>query len=373
MRRSMTLAVLAAVLAALTGAAGSAPATARALTLAPTRLRAAMPLAGRPRVSASRVRVSAPGTSVSAPGTSASASRTRASAPRARAAVIGGSAARPGAFASVVEILDIRGNEVGECTGTVVAPTLVLTAGHCAVNMATGKVNAASGYRVLIPVASGSGERQIATVSAVLLDERFARRVDNRDAALLVLSAPTSAPAVKLAGGGGARVASRSGAPQAGLTATIAGWGKTTWLQSRPTGELQSATTVVQRARWCARNAPPFYPRSEICTIDPPGFATGACNGDSGGPLLAANSSDTGLVEIGIVVHGYARCSTRRPSVFTRVEAIAPWVQRWIDAYASITPAAPPSPAPAPSPAPRPPAAPAVPVSPEAAGSPSAQ
>ncbi len=348
--RSMTLAVVLATLAVSTTAASSALATAGLVTPARTTLRAGTPAASHAR---------------------AWAPRARASAPRARASVIGGSAARPGAFASVVEILDIRGNEVGECTGTVVAPTLVLTAGHCALNMMTGKVNAASGYRVLIPLASGtaasgSDEREIATVSAVLVDEGFARRVDNRDAALLVLSAPTSAPAVKLAGGGGARVASRSGVPTAGLTATIAGWGKTTWLQSRPTGELQSATTVVQRAHWCARNAPPFYRRSEICTIDPPGFATGACNGDSGGPLLAANSSNTGVVEIGIVVHGYARCSTRRPSVFTRVEAIAPWVQRWIDAYASLTPAAaPPSPAPA---AP----VPAVPVAPEALASPAA-
>lgn len=287
--------------------------------------------------------------------------------PTARAAVIGGSTAQPGAFASVAEILDLRGNEVGECTGTVVAPTLVLTAGHCAVNMQTGKVNAASGYRVLTADAPGSSERQVATVSAVLVYEGFARRVDNRDAALLVLSAPTGAPAVKLAGGGGARAASRSAGPPAGLTATIAGWGKTTWLQSRPTAELQSARTVVQRARWCRRNAPPFYKRSEICTIDPPSFATGACNGDSGGPLLAPNRSGTGMVEIGIVVHGYARCSTRRPSVFTRVEAIAPWVQRWIDAYASIAPAAGPS---SPEPATPAPVSPTVPVSPEAAASP---
>ncbi|HEY2767027.1 MAG TPA: trypsin-like serine protease [Solirubrobacteraceae bacterium] len=268
--------------------------------------------------------------------------------PSAHEAVIGGASAQPSAFASVAEILDIRGNEVGECTGTVVAPTLVLTAGHCAVNMRTGRVNKASGYRVLTASASGSAERQVAMVSAVLVYEGFARRVDDRDAALLVLSSPTSAPAVKLAGAG-ARAASRSGGPRAGLTATIAGWGKTTWTQSRPTAELQSATTVVQRPRWCRRNAPPFYKRSEICTIDPPGYATGACNGDSGGPLLAPNDSGTGFVEIGIVVHGYQRCSTRRPSVFTRVEAIAPWVQTWIDAYRSPAPPTLPTP-PAPSP-----------------------
>jgi secreted trypsin-like serine protease len=284
--------------------------------------------------------------------------------PRARAAVVGGAAAQPGAFASVAEVLDIRGEEIGECTGTVVAPTLVLTAGHCAENMQTGVANKASGYRVMTGEVAEGGQRQVSTVSGVLVYEGFARSVDDRDAALLVLSTPTTAPAIKLAAN------SASGGLRAGLTATIAGWGKTTYRQSRPTGELHWAATVVQRGRWCRRNAPPFYEHSEICTIDPPGYATGACNGDSGGPLLAPEASGGGYVQIGIVVHGYQRCSTRRPSVFTRVEAIAPWVQTWIDAYQpspSTPPAAAPPAAPAPPatpPSPSTPSSPAAPASP---------
>lgn len=276
--------------------------------------------------------------------------------PTARASVVGGAPAQLSAFASVAEILDLRGQEIGECTGTVVAPALILTAGHCAENMETGVLNKAAGYRVLTYDPT-TGARVISAVTGVLVAERFSRGVDDRDAALLVLSAPIVAPPIKLAGedgaaselagvaGRGARSArgGASGLP-AGLTGTIAGWGKTTFDQSRPTAELHSATTVVQRARWCQRNAPPFYKRSEICTIDPPGYSTGACNGDSGGPLLAPAASGEGYVEIGIVIHGYAHCSTRRPSVFTRIEAIAPWVQMWIAAYRSSPAAAPASP-----------------------------
>src|SRR5580704_767918 len=59
-------------------------------------------------------------------------------APLAKAAIIGGAPAQAGMFASVAEILDIRGREVGQCTGTVVAANLVLTAGHCAENVKTG-------------------------------------------------------------------------------------------------------------------------------------------------------------------------------------------------------------------------------------------
>ena len=248
-------------------------------------------------------------------------------APRAHAAIVGGAPAQPGTFASVAEIVDTRSRETGKCTGTVVTPDLILTAGHCAVNMATGAVNKAAGYVVLTGGVAEGGERQASTVSGVIVYEGFVRRVDDGDAALLVLSTPTQAPPIKLAASPGA------GGLHAGLTATIAGWGKTYYAQPRPSTQLHWAPTVVQGTRWCRRNAPPFYARTEICTIDPPRDATGACNGDSGGPLLARASTGGEPVQIGIAIHGYARCSTRRPSVFTRVEAIAPWIQSWIDAY----------------------------------------
>jgi hypothetical protein len=39
------------------------------------------------------------------------------------------------------------------------------------------------------------------------------------------------------------------------------------------------------------------------------------------------------VVEVGIAVHVYTACSTRLPTVFTRVEPIAAWVRTWIEAY----------------------------------------
>ena len=43
-------------------------------------------------------------------------------------------------------VLDVRGNEVGQCSGTVVAPNLILTAGHCAEDMQTGVVERSLGF-----------------------------------------------------------------------------------------------------------------------------------------------------------------------------------------------------------------------------------
>jgi secreted trypsin-like serine protease len=283
----------------------------------------------------------------------------------AHAAVIGGAAATPGALSSVVDIIDLHGREGAQCTGTVVAPTLILTAGHCAESLSTGAIDAASGFHVLVagapgaaptpgtpatagttgaagtpepgePVGAAQPEAQILAVSGVIVYERFSRRLDAGDAALLVLATPTTAPPVALA------TAADAGATRPGRTATIAGWGVASFNQRHLTNALRTANTVVQGSRWCARNAPPFFVRTEICTIDPPAYATGACHGDSGGPLLAPLGAGGEQVEIGITVHGYGRCSTRLPSVFTSIAPIASWVQTWIAAY-NKPPAAPPA------------------------------
>jgi secreted trypsin-like serine protease len=243
-------------------------------------------------------------------------------------AVIGGVPAQTRAFASVVEVVDVSGDKGGRCTGTVVAPTLILTAGHCAEDTKTGVVNPASGYRVLIGGVGAAGvQRQVLSVFAVIVYDGFNRRTADGDAALLVLSAPTAAPEITVP------TSSQGGELQAGTTALIAGWGRTYYEQQRPTEQLRSADTVVQGPRWCSRNARPFYVGSEICTIDPPSYQTGGCLGDSGGPLLAPQGAGGELVQIGITSHGYGKCSTRRPSVFTGVEPIAGWLHTWIDAY----------------------------------------
>ncbi len=260
---------------------------------------------------------------------------------RAHEAIVGGSAAQAGAFASVVEIAYLRGASASVCTGTVVAANLVLTAAHCVVDLRTGAPERAAGFRVL---SAGAAGPQITAVSGVIVGERFSRRSDDGDAALLALSTPVSAPPVALAG-----AESRVALP-AGTTATIAGFGETRFDGHGPVQALRWAGTVVQDRRWCSRHAPPFFARDQLCTIDPPRYGTGACHGDSGGPLLLDAGGGAQPLQIGITIHGYGRCSTRLPSVFTRVEPIAAWVATWILAYNP-----PPTPAPAP-PASAPPA-----------------
>jgi secreted trypsin-like serine protease len=258
------------------------------------------------------------------------------SAPRrdsAHIAVIGGQPADPGTFPWMAYVLDVRGNEVGQCSGTVVAPNLVLTAGHCAEDMQTGVVNEASGYRVLtgnVDAAAPEAEKQTSGVTRVIVCPCHDRNTAVGDVALLQLSTPTTAPAVTLA--------SR---PDSGTEALLAGWGDTYPNQGTLVEQLRWAPTSVQSPGSCEREAPPFSPASEICTIDPPARQTGVCHGDSGGPLLVASpSAPGGMVQIGVASHVYGECATTRPSVFTRVDAISGWVRGWAQALASAPPAA---------------------------------
>jgi secreted trypsin-like serine protease len=194
--------------------------------------------------------------------------------------------------------------------------------------MKTGVANPASGYTVFTGAVAAPGvPRQASRVFAVIVYDGFHRRRADGDAALLVLSTPVAAPPIRLA------TSSDRGDLKAGSTALIAGWGKTDYKQQRPTEELRWANTVVQRASWCNRSARPFRAEDELCTIDPPSYQTGPCLGDSGGPLLARDAARGEFVQIGITSHGYGRCSTRLPSIFTRVDPIASWIQGWIDAY----------------------------------------
>jgi trypsin len=245
----------------------------------------------------------------------------------AHAAIIGGTPAQAGTFPSLAYVVDFQGTVAYQCTGTVIAPSLILTAGHCAENMQTGVPLSPSGFRVVIgAVEPLTPQLPVSTVLGVIVYPGLARKVDDGDAALLVLSTPTTAPPITLAS------ASFVKHLAAGAPATIVGWGRTAYEQGTLTEHLQSAGTAMQADKWCKRNASPFYARSEICTISPPSYSTGACNGDSGGPLLV--SSPTGEpVEVGVADHVYDRCSTRRPSVYASVGSISPWIQTWVAAY----------------------------------------
>jgi secreted trypsin-like serine protease len=242
------------------------------------------------------------------------------------AEIVGGRPADYGTFPSLAFILDYRREGPGQCTGTVAAPSLILTAGHCAQNPVTGLVNPPSGYRVVTgDVESGSARSQTLRVSEVAVYPGFTRGSahDAYDAALLVLATPTSSPPIALAN-------AQTAVNVPGTKAAIVGW-ETSSQHLSPTRRLV-AQTSVQAQSWCGSVRKSFDPNAQICAeSEPRERSTESCDGDSGGPLITIGPSGSDPVEIGIIRAGLGSQPTEscsKLSVLTRLDVISSWIRR---------------------------------------------
>jgi len=259
-----------------------------------------------------------------------------AAAPGATASIVGGSTAlsEEWPWAAFILAVDKKG-EGFSCSGTVISPDLVLTAGHCVEDIESGKKTPAAQYVVVTGSSDirNSSLRQVSKVSRTILDPDFNRFKVHGDAGLLVLATPTTAPAVALAGPTDAALL----APN--TPTLIAGWGLSGTLRKlKRTPVLRRGATFVQERLYCRNHARAYYPffnySSQLCTITPPGYSIGTCHGDSGGPALAFREDGT-PVQIGITSLGAADCDTRLPDIFTRIDRIYPWIAEQIAATAT--------------------------------------
>ncbi|MDR9371969.1 serine protease, partial [Conexibacter sp. JD483] len=245
-----------------------------------------------------------------------------ASRPRAQASVVGGTTAQAGVFSSVVFITaQTSAARATACSGTVIAPTVVLTAAHCVVDEATHTVRPTSA----IVVTAGSLDRTSGAATEVGA-ARIAVHPDydpgalSSDAAVIRLSSPLALAPVTLADGGDAALA----AP--GTAATFAGFGATSGTSTEASTRLLTAATTVLADDVCQRLlGANFVAAVTLCAVDAGRFAVSTCRGDSGGPLLTQRG-DGAWVQLGITSWGSLGCNTRVPQAFTRVSAIAPWI-----------------------------------------------
>jgi V8-like Glu-specific endopeptidase len=298
----------------------------------PTRRRAAMALLGALALLASLV-VAATATAapVARGGDASRSASAQATDPAATASVIGGHNATIAKYPSLAFIEGVQATAGYACTGTVVAPRVVLTAGHCVEDIESssivepGLIAVATGVSNLQKIA----KTQVSGVERVLAYPGFDPTELHGDAGLLILSAPVSAPPIALATGADAALY------EPGDELTVAGWG----IDDRATGhapnQLQAATVPIEEASRCkegTRRFYPFYePTRQVCTLDAPKFHITTCHGDSGGPAIATAADGT-PVEVGVTSLGDGTCNPTSPAVFTRVDQISSWVQSWIDA-----------------------------------------
>jgi secreted trypsin-like serine protease len=251
--------------------------------------------------------------------------------PTAQASIVGG---RAGSIAEFPFLSYIEADEDEHgfaCTGTVVAPRVVLTAAHCVENLDRGDLTPAGDYALATGVTSPEEAKpeNIFRVAEAHVFPGFDPGTLHGDAGILILDRPTTAPVLGLAGAGDAALYA------GGATVQLAGWGLTRANAKEGPSGLRTTSMVVETASFCAAKTrgyfSPFSPSAQMCTLDLPGKKSGGCFGDSGGPTIGQRPDGT-PVELGVISTGGDFCSTKRPNVMTRADLVSGWVGEWIAA-----------------------------------------
>jgi secreted trypsin-like serine protease len=264
------------------------------------------------------------------------------------AATLAMAALLPGAAGAVVSGRPVAAGALpflafdGGCTGTLIAPDRLLTAAHCV----QGQIPALARWWLgAVPVGTGR-ELRVADIALHPSWDWSARGrgiAAGHDVAILRLDPPvTDVPPLTLAGAADAALT----APGAAVLA--AGWGGT-----QPAGTRRAPRpghpspvphegdmTIVPRdacAAWY-RDAPggsAGVPAGTLCAGDPApqDGRTSPCNGDSGGPLLAAAPTG-GWTTVGVFSSMHRCGADGDPAVYTAVAAERPFIDAAAPAWA---------------------------------------
>ncbi|PRD33950.1 UNVERIFIED_CONTAM: Chymotrypsinogen A [Trichonephila clavipes] len=111
-----------------------------------------------------------------------------------------------------------------------------------------------------------------------------------------------------------------------GDIATLAGWGHTDGGSSSTSDVLQEANFPIISNMQCSRTHGVSVPSSLICAATPT-HDKGACNGDSGGPLMLLDANERWKV-IGIVSWGRRGCNPKFPTVYSRTTHYMEWIRK---------------------------------------------
>lgn len=213
-------------------------------------------------------------------------------------AVVGGAEDSGPLARAAVMVLSSRG---GVCSGVVVAPDAVLTAGHCGSGADQHRIHYrdAGGSPVLLEPAA------IAVHPGYDANAIRARR-PSVDLALIRVASPLPFEVATLG----------SSTPVAGSAVTLGGYGVAREADSRSTGTFRTVSLVAIEP----------YGRSRILlwASDPGRAGGGACQGDSGGPMAEAGGA-VAAISSWAAGAGRSRCGETSQGVL-----VAP--QRgWID------------------------------------------
>jgi secreted trypsin-like serine protease len=237
-------------------------------------------------------------------------------------AIVGGHDAAAGAYPSVAEV------HLGKsflCTGTLIAPDWVMTAGHCGSITGSAVATPIAFPPALIDVYIGSnraGQGELVPVSQAIVSPDYIA-TQGYDVTLLKLSRAASSAPTLVAGAG------ETSAWAPGSLETIVGWGATSEGGDTP-DTLQEAQVPVTTDAYCAGAYSEFDARTMLCAGYPEG-GVDTCQGDSGGPMFGTTAAGVRRL-VGATSFGEGCARPGKPGVYARVADTT--LREWIRSVA---------------------------------------
>ncbi len=228
-------------------------------------------------------------------------------------AIVGGGLASAGEYPWMAAVYTLNpANQF--CGGTLVKPTVVITAAHCILGLMTpGVTGVLLGRNTL----NGTGGEQI-PAAGVVIHPLWNALTNTNDIAAIKLVRPALEQPLPWAQPG------QQSFWAAGVTATVTGWGATSEGGAGSNSLKEAQVPIVADSTCDANYGGAIEPTQHICAGFPQG-GTDTCQGDSGGPLMVAGPTG-GFMLAGITSFGEGCARPNRPGVYSEVATLVTFV-----------------------------------------------